>query len=145
MKKKIPEYEKLSQFIGEWRTEGTVLKNANTAAIEINGIDVYEWLPGKYLLHKADVTIGNKKVKDFEIIHYDKSVEKYIFESYSKSGSKDKMIGILNNGEWLLSGSSKRNRIAFSKDGTVMKGVWEKSDNGFDWSSWMRVQLTKIK
>jgi hypothetical protein len=55
------------------------------------------------------------------------------------------MLGILNNGEWLLSGSSKRNRIAFSKDGTVMKGVWEKSENGFDWSSWMKVQLTKIK
>ncbi|MCC6287386.1 MAG: hypothetical protein IT249_05835 [Chitinophagaceae bacterium] len=145
MKKKSIEYENLLMFVGEWQTTGTVLKEGSNPAVEINGTDTYEWLPHNCLLHKAHVRMGSKKVESFEIIYYDKLTEKYIFQSYDEPNSQDKLQGVQNKDEWLLSGSSRRNQIIFSKNGEVMKGIWEKSDNGFNWSIWMKVQLTKIK
>jgi len=65
------EYEYLNKFAGRWNTEGKIPSSETSPEINISGTDTYEWiLGGFFLLHKADVIIGNEKSETFEVIGF---------------------------------------------------------------------------
>ena len=57
----------LNAIVGTWNSSGNMLTGEDS--IKVKGTDAYEWLPGKqFMIHKADVMVGNDKVDVIEII-----------------------------------------------------------------------------
>jgi hypothetical protein len=139
-----PEHERLAPFVGRWKTAGEVLASASTPALEIAGIDEYEWMPGGFfLLHRVDVRIGGERVQALEIIGYDAESGSYFMRSFdSRGGTGEMQARVGDDGTWTFVGDAERFTGAFSDDGGTLSGRWERREGG-RWLPWMDVRLTK--
>jgi hypothetical protein len=59
----------LDALVGHWNTIGESVAGGVESPIAIKGMDKYEWLPGrKFLVHHADVWMGDEKVNVVEVV-----------------------------------------------------------------------------
>lgn len=138
-----PEHAALAPFVGRWNTAGKVLASGSTPALEIVGIDEYEWLPGGFfLLHRVDVRMGGERVQALEIIGPDAGPGTYFMRSFDSQGGTAEMQAILHDGTWTFQGDAERFAGAFSEGGDTLSGRWERRE-GEQWLPWMDVRLTK--
>lgn len=138
-----PEHAALAPFVGRWSTAGQVLASGSTPALEIVGIDEYEWLPGGFfLLHRVDVRIGGERVQALEIIGPDAGRGTYFMRSFDSQGGTAQMQATVRDGTWTFAGDAERFTGAFSDGGGTLSGRWERRD-GDDWLPWMDIRLTK--
>jgi hypothetical protein len=139
-----PEHEALAPFVGRWRTAGEVLASGSTPALEIAGVDEYEWLPGGFfLLHRVDVRIGGEPVQALEIIGWDSERESYFMRSFDSQGNTGEMRARVDDaGTWRFEGDAERFTGTFGEDGGTLSGRWERRE-GDGWLPWMDVRLSK--
>ena len=139
------EHKLLNAFAGKWNTTGEVKKSSSAPAIPISGTDTYEWLSGKFfLIHRWNVSIGDKKHQGIEIIGYDADNKIYRHHSFNDEGTIGAMEASVNNGIWTFKGKTERCTVVFSDGGNSMTGNWEQTTDGINWSPWMEVRLTKV-
>ncbi len=120
------------------------LGNDNNPEIKIVGTDTYELiLDGFFILHKADVLMGNEKSQTFEIIGLDKTDNQATLEHYNNQGSSGKMTGTLKSNELKIDGEALRFRGQLNGSENQIKGMWEKLDNQNEWESFLEMKLTK--
>ena len=134
------------KLIGKWKTEGLILKSDKNPEMKITGTDTYEAiLDGFFILHTADVVMGNEKSQTYEIIGLDKANDKVILQHYNNQGSSGKMSGTLKNGKLNLSGDGLQFEGRFSTNDNVISGTWTKLDSENNWIEFLKMNFTKIE
>ncbi|RXA20856.1 alpha/beta fold hydrolase [Methanosarcina sp. MSH10X1] len=138
--------KRLDIFVGRWITEGHTWATSSSPALRITGTDTYEWLPGRFfLLHRADVQIGDEEIKTIEIIGYDALSQTYPMHYFDNQGNSGTYQASVRDGIWTFLGGSERSKVTFSDDGNTITASWEHSDNGLNWLPLMEVKLTKVE
>lgn len=132
--------KQLAVFAGNWKTTGQT-----TDGTKVEATDTYEWLPGGwFLLHKWDAVIGENKSSGIEILGYD--IEKKSFHSrfYDDQGNTDTYAIQHVNGVWTFERAGERSTVNVSEDGNTLTVLWETSEDGKSWKSWMNVVLKRV-
>ena len=135
----------LSFLIGSWKTGGnTIVSNSDEKSIEINGTDSYEWiLDKKFILHRADVKMGDQGVQVLELIGVDLKANNFILHSFDNQGENVIMNGCLNvQGQFEIKNDQMRANLSVSDSNETMEAHWEKSDKG-QWISWMKIKFVR--
>lgn len=144
MKNNRIESTEFKKLIGKWKTEGRILATDNNPEMKIAGTDTYELiLGGFFILHKADVVMGNEKSQTFEIIGLDETGNQATLEHYNTQGSSGKMTGTLKSNELKINGKVLRFRGQLNDSENQINGTWEKLDNQNAWESFLEMKLTK--
>lgn len=138
-----PEHARLEPFAGRWRTAGQVLATDDAPALEIDGTDEYEWLPGGwFLLHRVDVRIGGERVQALEVIGWEAERGAYFMRSFDSQGNAGEMHATQRDGVWTFQGDTERFTGGFGEHGHTLSGRWERRD-GDGWLPWMDIHLTR--
>ena len=143
------EHERLWSIAGEWATTGHVVGDP---PVPVSGSDVYEVLPGgHFLVHHVDVTVGSQEVRAIEIIGEPSSQEgAFLARSYDNQGNAEVMeLTIDDDGVFHFSGGPDiaptaqpadastarvRSTLTVVSDGDSMAALWERSEDGINWS-----------
>ena len=143
MNKNVSAYKQLNRFAGNWKMEGILFRD-DEAPVTVTGTDSYEWLPGGFfLLHKADVMVGDNRSETFEIIGYDEVTGHYTMQYYESSGISGQMIAMYHSGSWIFTGDNLQFTGSFAEDGNSISGRWERL-NGNTWLKFMDITLRKL-
>ena len=138
-----PEYGLLNDFAGKWKTTGLIKAANGSPEVYVHGYDSYEWWPGNFfLLHKADVFIGDERSETIEIISYDDSTKSYRMQYFDNKGSHGLMTARFDNNKWRFQGETLRFRGSFNENKTIFSGTWEQSSGG-NWHHFMDIRLEK--
>lgn len=144
MNKKRIENTEFKKLIGKWKTEGRIWSTDENYELAITGTDTYELiLGGFFILHKADVLMGNENSQTFEIIGLDETNNQATFEYYNNQGSLGKMLGTLKNNELKINGKELRFQGQLNDSEKEINGTWEKLDNQKNWIKFIEMKLTK--
>jgi hypothetical protein len=139
-----PKHKALQVFAGKWQTAGRTFGGDFGPAVEISGIDTYEWLAGGYfLIHRVDVNIGRDKVEGIEIIGYDERTQSYPIYAFDNQGNSSRYEAQMEKGQWKFIGESERALVKIDAD--IIRASWERLSNGSEWLPWMEVTLKRIK
>jgi hypothetical protein len=136
----------LDALVGHWNTTGESVPDAAGRATAIKGMDKYEWLPGrKFLLHYADVWMGEEKVNVVEVIGpCADELAGIPMNSFDSSGQHAVMQAELRGpDEWMFSGTGLRATLTLGKNGRSMSASWERQGAGERWEPWLTMQFAK--
>lgn len=134
-------------LVGKWQSEGETIASKDEPAVKIKGTDSYEWFSGDYfLIHHADVSMGDAQLKVIEIIgSYDSSSQTYPMRSFDNQGNFQTMqASIDKKGIWKFTGEKIRTTLVAADDGKTMTAKWERTDEGSKWRDWMNMKFTKV-
>jgi hypothetical protein len=139
--KKI-ENSNFMRLLGVWKTTGNI--NSDQDNLKLTGIDSYELiLDGNYILHKADVKMGNDRSETFEIIKLEKSLEKSIMQYFNSKGEDGTMLSFIIDNEFKIEGSGLKFNGIINDENTKISGKWYiKSDKG-EWTDFIDLNLDK--
>jgi Protein of unknown function (DUF1579) len=143
-----PEHRRLDVFVGQWRTEGTILadpENPSGSTAKLTAVDTYEWLPGGFfLIHHVDGRMGEDEVHAIEIIGYDASRQAYRTRSFDNHGNTGTYEATLRGATWAIRGQRERFTGEFGDGSRTLTGQWQRrSADGARWVPWMDIRLTK--
>jgi hypothetical protein len=136
----------LDALVGHWNTLGESVPDAGGRAISIKGTDKYEWLPGrKFLVHYADVWMGDEKVNVVEVIGpCGDDLSAVPMNSFDSSGQHAVMHGKHEkSGEWVFSSDELRATLTVGEDGRSMTAHWERKVDGKSWNHWLNMRFSK--
>lgn len=136
--------EMLEFLIGTWKTEGQVKPAGDNPGTMFTGTDSYEWILDKsFILHKANVMMGNEKIKVFEIIGgFDVKSKTYKMRSFDNNGGFTEMDAHFDiKGILHLVGSNMRSQL-LNKNENILIAHWERLVNE-SWVPWMDLQLLR--
>ena len=138
--------QQLDFLVGHWETRGMVHAHDSGAAQKIRGSDSYEWvLNGRFLLHRADVTIGSEKVEVVDMIGGASDAVSIPMRSFDNRGNFMVMEGRIENpGILTISGEGMRSRLILESDKNRMSAQWECKDEKNHWVPWMDMWFTKL-
>ncbi|OMQ13038.1 hypothetical protein [[Flexibacter] sp. ATCC 35103] len=135
------ETSNFNKLIGIWVTKGTVSPENE----ELIGIDTYEYiLNGNYILHKADVKMGNERSQTFEIIYLGNSTERAKMQYYNSKGENGSMTGYLSKNIFKIRNSTMRFEGKFNEESTELIGKWFIKEND-KWINFIDLKLKKQK
>lgn len=135
------ETSNFNKLIGIWVTKGTVLPDNE----ELIGIDTYEFiLNGNYILHKADVKMGDERSQTFEIIYLGNSIQRAKMQYYTSKGEKGSMTGYLTKNIFKIRSSTMRFEGKFNEESTEIIGKWFIKEND-KWINFIDLKLKKQK
>lgn len=133
------------KLIGKWKTEGKILATDRNSEMKITGTDTYELiLDGFFILHKADVLMGNENSRTFEIIGLDEN-NHVTLDHFNNQGSSGKMTGTLKNNELKINGTALRFQGQLNDSENEINGTWEKLNSQLEWKSFLEMKLTKTE
>jgi len=136
------ETNNFKRLIGTWKTEGVVLTGNEKSALI--GTDSYGFiLDGNYILHKADVTMGNEKSHTFEIISFDNTPEKANMQYYNSKGESGGMTAFLNADIFIINGDKIKFEGRIDAANTKVVGKWFVQGEGGQWTDFIDLTLTR--
>jgi Protein of unknown function (DUF1579) len=142
-----PEHVRLAVLVGRWRTRGRTRKMPEAAAAEIDALDTYEWLPGRFsLLHTVDACVGDVHVEGAEIIGWDPTRNTYVTQYFGSDGPNSYEARLAEEDGalvWSMRSAADRFTGRFSDDGDTITGHWEQLDVEEKWQPWMDITLTR--
>ena len=130
------------RLIGVWKTEGTILNAKENSSLV--GTDSYELiLDGNFILHKADVKMGNKKSETFELISVDNSNERGKMQYYNSKAERGEMTCSLINNDFNIEGDKLKFEGIINDENTTLVGIWQiQSENG-EWTDFIKLKLSR--
>lgn len=136
--------QNLNHFIGTWHTEGIILKTNNVPEVKIKGIDTYRWiLNDSFILHEANVMIGNSNSLTHEIIGHDDKNQLYTMQYYNNQGQSGFMEATMKNNLWTFTGSTLKFNGGFSLENNEFTGIWQQLTSNNIWTDFIHIKLTK--
>lgn len=136
------ETSNFKRLIGTWTTEGTILNE--TSHPKIAGTDSYEFiLDGNYILHKADVMMGDERSETFEMIeadHFNGNGKMYY---YNSKGERGVMTASLTENNFLIEGDKIKFEGALQDGDTKVIGKWYLQTEQDEWIGFIDLKLTK--
>lgn len=137
------ETSNFSRLIGIWITKGTIVTHTND--LELLGIDTYEYILNEnFILHKADVMMGDERTQTFEIISLTNSKERAKMQYYNSKGESGSMTSYLVKNVFKIKSSTMKFEGKFNDENTELIGKWfmKESDK---WIDFIDLKLKKQK
>lgn len=132
------------RLIGKWNTEGRILTNQNDSESKIIGTDSYEFiLNGNFILHKANVLMGNTKSETYEIIALENSNEKIKMQYFNSDGENGIMVGFLKENDFRIENENLKFKDTISNDNTLITGTWQQLSEENNWLDFLEMKLSK--
>ena len=150
-------HQRLWAIAGRWATSGNVI---GEPPLPVLGTDIYEVFEGgHFLVHHVDVTVGTEPVRAIEIIgEPDPATNGYLARAFDSDGSVGVMqLTIDDNGVFNFVGESDiapaaqprdgsttrvRSTLTVAPDRSSMNALWERSEDGDTWRTWMNITFT---
>lgn len=146
MKNNLIKNTDFSKLVGKWKTDGRILETEKSPELAITGTDTYEIiLGGFFLLHAADVVMGEEKSQTHEIIGMGEFNDEIILQHYNNKGSSGHMTATLKNGELKIKGEGLQFKGSFCNNETEISGVWQKISDHKKWIDYLTIRFTKIE
>ncbi len=141
-----PEHQLLGTLVGRWINEGQTVASEAAPALKILTSDVYEWMPGGFLvLHRAYGRIGDVDVGGTEIIGYDEASKKYRTHFFDSQGNITTEELTVRGDVWTWQGEATRATGTLSTDGRTLPVRHERSEDGMNWLPAMDVTLSRVE
>ncbi len=138
-----PQLKALNAFAGNWKTNGFVYTTDHTEKLPIKGYDSYYWVKGgHFMVHEADVMMGNERMQSIEIIRYDAFSGKFLMHYYGTDGGTGKMQAEWDGKFWKFYSDLEKFCGTFSDDGNKISGTWKRLLHN-EWVKWMEVELER--
>lgn len=135
----------LRKLVGKWNTTGSLFQQDGSPSIPVEGIDTYSWLPGEFfLLHTADVKIGEERNQTHEIIGYESGKDCFFTHYFDSKGESGTMIIMVREPLWVIQGGTLRFTGGFLDQEQTFSGVWEQLKEGDGWVHFMEIRLEKV-
>ena len=137
------ETSNFSRLIGIWVTKGRIVTHTND--LELLGIDTYEYILNEnYILHKADVMMGDERTQTFEIFSLTNSKERAKMQYYNSKGERGSMTSYLVKNVFKIKSSTMKFEGKFNDENTELIGKWfvKESDK---WIDFIDLKLKKQK
>lgn len=132
------------KLIGVWKTSGDIKSGEGT--LKLIGIDSYELiLDGNYILHKADVLMGNERSETLEIVKLDGSLDKAKMQFFNTKGEEGIMMGSLIDNEFKMMGGRLMFEGTINNDNTTITGKWCMQAERGKWTDFIDLTLQKQK
>ncbi len=130
-----------NRLIGIWKTEGTILADQSV----LSGTDNYEFiLHGNYILHKANVTMGDEKSETFELISLDQSSDRANMHYYNAKAESGVMKSSLIKNNYIIEGEKMKFEGSINDGNTVLTGTWYTQNEHGKWTGFIELKLTKL-
>ena len=130
-------------LIGSWASSGSTVERPGEPSVEIEGSDVYEWLPGRhFVVHHVDVRMGGEQVDVLEMIG-EPDGNGVLMRSFDHLGNSSLMRATVDvPGVWTFAGETERARLVVAEDGASMAATWERRTDG-GWEHWMDMRFRR--
>lgn len=141
-----PENARLDALIGTWHTQGEILgDDGSTTIASIDGTDSYEWLGRFFVIHRADVRMGDEHIQSLEMIGaYDPDTRTYPTRSFDNQGGIQTSAAAVDDGVWTFGADGAEATLHIADDGQSMRAGWRRSDDGgTSWRPWMHLRFTR--
>lgn len=136
------ENSNFNRLIGVWKTSGKF--KAGQENLTLSGIDSYELiLEGNFILHKADVKIGNERSETLEIIKSDNSSDRAIMQYFNTKGEEGRMQSSIINNEFKIDGNGLRFTGTINEENTEITGKWYIQAENEKWTDFIDLRLEK--
>lgn len=135
----------LDALLGKWKTTGESIAAAAEGAFSIHGTDEYEWLPGgKFLIHRADVRMGDEQVNVIEVIGpCGQVLEGIPMHAFDSGGEHTLMHASMASASvWRFSNEELRAQLTLHEQGRSMTAHWQRKDGG-RWVEWLNMRFEK--
>ena len=141
--KKIIE-SNFKRLLGVWNTTGLIKSNQNDQ--KLNGIDSYELiLDGNYILHKADVQMGDERSETLEMIALDNAPDKASMQYFNSKGEDGVMTSSVINNDFNIEGKGLMFKGTINTDNTAIIGKWYRQSDDDKWIDFIDIKLEKQK
>lgn len=136
------ENSNFKRLIGVWKTTGVINSGENN--LDIIGTDSYELiLDGNYILHKADVKMGNDRSETFEIIRLVSSLYKAKMQYFNSKGEEGIMESSIINSQFKIEGPHLKFSGKINKENTKINGKWYIQIESQQWVDFIELNLEK--
>lgn len=133
------ELKLLEPLVGRWRTSGRTISEP---AVDISGTDVYEWLDDGFLVHHADVTMGDERSRTIELIgDPDPAGDGFVMRAFDSSGAFTTMRATVDGDVWTFAGAGTRAFLTVGGD--AMSARWERQGDDGAWQGWMTMEFRR--
>lgn len=131
------------RLIGVWETLGEI--KSGQGRHKLVGTDSYELiLDGNYILHKADVKMGNERSETLEIIKLDITLNESKMQYFNSKGEEGIMKCSINDKELKIEGTGLKFSGLFDEENTKINGKWYIKTNNEEWREFIDLQLVKM-
>jgi hypothetical protein len=136
------EKSNFKRLVGIWKTTGEIKSGQDN--LKLFGIDSYELiLDGNFILHKADVKMGNDKSETFEIISLDNSIDKAIMQYFNSKGEDGIMRCSIISNEFKIEGNGLKFNGTINEENTLISGKWYIRNQNDEWIDFIDLNLEK--
>lgn len=136
------ETSNFKRLIGVWNTSGQFLSDNET--MSLNGTDSYEIiLEGNYILHKADVQMGNEKSETIEIIGLENTAGKAEMKFFNSKGESGIMTSQINDNDFQIYGVGIKFIGKFNTENSELVGKWLLQSEDKGWKEFIELRLEK--
>jgi hypothetical protein len=130
------------RLVGLWKTTGNI--KSGQGNVKLIGTDSYELiLNGNYILHKADVKMGNDRSETLEIIKLDNSFEKSIMQYFNTKGEDGIMCSSIINNEFKIEGNGLKFNGIINEENTKISGKWYIQIENEEWKDFIDLNLER--
>lgn len=130
------------RLIGTWVTSGQVF--TEKGIMELKGTDSYEWiLDGNFILHKADVTMGNEKSETFEMVILETPIDKAQMKYFNSKGESGTMQSELKDNAFNIQGNGIKFNGTINNENTEIVGKWYLRSESKGWERFIELKLKK--
>ncbi len=130
------------RLLGIWKTSGQI--QSDTHSLMLSGTDSYELiLDGNYILHRADVLMGDEKSETFEIMALGSSSGKAEMRYFNSSGESGVMTGQLEGDDFRIAGERIKFTGKINEADTEIVGKWFRQSEDTSWSEFIELKLEK--
>ena len=131
-------------LIGTWASSGRTVERPGEPAVEIEGSDVYDWLPGRrFVVHTVDVRMGGERVHVLEVIG-EPDGDAVLMRAFDHIGRASVMRARTDGARrWTFTGPTERATLVAAGDGGSMAATWERRTDGGGWEHWMDMRFRR--
>lgn len=139
---KLIEKSNFIRLAGVWKTTGEIISGQDK--LKLNGIDSYELiLNGNFILHKANVKMGNERSETLEIIKPDNSPEKALMQYYNTKGEEGFMRSSIFKNDFRIRGKGMKFCGSINKENTKITGKWYIQTENKQWTEFIDLNLER--
>lgn len=132
-----------TRLLGVWKTSGQILDEYSVQ--NLAGTDSYELiLDGNFILHRADVLMGDTKSETFEIIGLEQSSEKADMRHFNSGGESGTMTGQIKDNDFLIDGDGLKFAGKINDQNTLIVGKWSRQGEDGSWTEFIDLRLEKL-
>ena len=130
------------KLIGNWKTEGTIFNDKGNS--ELIGTDTYEFiLEDNFILHKAEVKMGNEKSETYEIFELTDATEKAKMQYFNSKGENGMMTSSIKEDNYKINGEKIKFEGIFINKNKQLIGKWYLETSTNEWIKFIDMKLTK--